>query len=250
MIICNKCNELKEDSNYSTYYHSTQKKQRTRKICKSCFNKQKVEYRLRKKINTQMIEEPVEPITIPPVEDTAPTQDYIECLGCKELKSPDDYYESKRGRYPGKKLTRCKECHQKYYSTKARRLIELNGEKVKPVPNKPNTYADDYQKVNTFEMMIAMGWTFDEDKKVWWKDGVKSVDKEWAYKQLPSYIPPIYKRTRQKGVLRHYAFDYIPEIKQLLKQGYTYLYVCRQFNMSKPTLSKLLKLDGKEENNS
>ena len=42
---CNKCNVEKPLSNFYTYWHSTQQKHRTRKICNFCMNKQKQEYK-------------------------------------------------------------------------------------------------------------------------------------------------------------------------------------------------------------
>ena len=187
----------------------------------------------------------IEDIIVQPVEDLTPSVEYITCIKCKELKSPDDYYITKRGKYAGYKSLRCKDCHQNYYFERKRKIRELKGEKVKPVPNKVNTYADEYQKVNTFEMMQVMGWTFN-DNGIWSKEGVKDKDKNWAFKELPTYVAPPLLGTRMKGVNTHPAFNHVDEIKELLKKGYTYLYVCRHFQMSKPTLAKILKLDGKK----
>ena len=239
MIICSKCNELKEDNNYSTYYHSTQKKQRTRKICKSCFNNQKVEYRLRKKISTQMIEEPVEDITI----------EYKECAKCKKLKPTSEYYAANRGRYPGVIMSACKICHNSVKKKLYKEKIENNGGSF-VVPRWPNTYADEFQKVNTFLIMEAMGWVFN-DNGVWSKDGIKDKDKVWEFKQRPDYVryngnnKPI-----EYPKIRHKAYARIGEINDLLKQGYPLHYVCKEFGVARQTLHKMLNEYGKEESNS
>jgi hypothetical protein len=195
-----------------------------------------------------MIEVPIQPIIIPPVEDMTPQIELYKCTLCKELKPIDEYYVNKRGRHPGVKSSKCKPCNMKYNNERRIKVLELKGEKLKPVPYKPNTYADEYQKVNTFLIMELMGWTFDEDKKVWWKNGIKNSNKEWSFKEIPTYVSVHKKRIRKKGYTTHPAYEHINEINELLKAGYTYLYVCRHFNMSKPTLIKILKLDGKKSN--
>ncbi len=49
MKICTKCNQSKEESEYSTYWHSTFQKHYTRGYCKDCVANQKKEYRDHKK---------------------------------------------------------------------------------------------------------------------------------------------------------------------------------------------------------
>ena len=245
-INCSKCGELKPLDQYETYFHSTQQKQRRRRICRVCFYKQKVEYRLRIK-NSKMTQVPIEDIIVQPVEDLTPPQEYIKCRGCKELKPPEDFYEAKRGRNPGQKLPRCRSCHQIYYFERKRKTQEKKGLIVKPVLNKPNVYQDKEQRDMTFEFMTIIGWTFDEEKQVFWKEGVKDRDKKWSFKELPTYVPQPLLRSRVKGVNTHPGFQQVDEIKELLKKGYTYLYVSRHFNMSKPTLTKILRLDDKEK---
>jgi hypothetical protein len=246
MIECSKCNELKEDNQYATYFHRTQARNRTRKICRVCFNLQKVQYRLnKKKINSEMIEVPTQQIISSPVEDLTPQTKLYKCTGCKELKPKEDFYVNKRGTKVGSKSSRCKICAVIYSSKYHEKKMEQRSDETRTVLPKPNTYQDDAQKDITFKLMEAMGWTFN-DNGVWSKEGVKDKDKNWAFKELPTYVAPPLLRIRKKGIPTHPAFNHVDEINELRKKGYTYLYLCRHFKMSKPTLSKILKLDGKK----
>ena len=55
MSICTKCKIDKADDQYQTYWHSTQQKFRTRRICRTCTSNRNKEYkqRVRKGINSQ-----------------------------------------------------------------------------------------------------------------------------------------------------------------------------------------------------
>lgn len=44
-MICSKCKIDKPIELYQTYYHSTQQKYRTRRVCNSCFNEQRRKYK-------------------------------------------------------------------------------------------------------------------------------------------------------------------------------------------------------------
>lgn len=249
MVKCNKCGELKENNDYSTYYHSTQKKQRTRKICKSCFNNQKVEYRLRKKINIQMKEVPIKEIIVPPVEDLTPQIEYKVCAKCKKLKPTYEYYAANRGRYPGAIMAACKICHNSVKKKLYKEKIENNGGGL-VVPRFPNTYGDELQKTNTFLIMEALGWVFN-DNGVWSKEGIKDKDKVWEFKQRPDYVKYTgNNRPIEYPKIRHKAYARIEEINDLLQQGYPLRYVCKEFGVAKQTLHKMLNEYGKEESNS
>ena len=86
MAICSKCNIEKEADQYQTYFHSTQNKLRTRRICNSCFKEQKSIYR--ENIKNKKIIEPVpfsvsftpipQPTPIPTPEPLVQTKVFID----------------------------------------------------------------------------------------------------------------------------------------------------------------------------
>ena len=141
---CNKCNIEKDISEFSTYWHSTQQKQRTRKYCKSCFSIQQKEVKLRIKLKK-----------LNPFENHP---DYSKCSICNEWKhKQNDFYTWKTSR---KQLsTKCKKCflehdRQKRLERKNEKLKEYGGSEG--VRAKPGEYWDEYQKenVSNFSMMI------------------------------------------------------------------------------------------------
>jgi hypothetical protein len=245
MIRCNKCNELKEEKQYSTYYHSTQKKHRIRKVCTMCFNEQKAIYRLRKK-NMKMEEVPVQEIIIPPVEDLTPEIEYKECKKCKELLPVSEYYAARAGRYAGKPTSRCKVCHNENKKIEYRQKIEDNGGGL-VVPMYPNTYGDEHQRVNTFLIMEALGWTFNENG-VWSKEGIKDSNKCWSFTQRPDYVKFTNKnRPKEYPKIKHKSYARISEMNDLLEQGYPLYYICKEFGVARQTLRKMLQEYGKQE---
>ena len=246
MIRCSKCSELKEEKEYSTYYHSTQKKQRTRKVCKKCFNDQKAIYRLSKK-NINMEEVLATEIIVPPVEDLTPQIEYKKCNKCKQLLPVSEYYAARAGRYAGKPTARCKVCHNENKKKEYRQKVEDNGGGL-VVPMYPNTYGDEHQRVNTFLLMEAMGWVFN-DNGVWSKEGIKDKDKVWEFRLRPDYVKYTGKnRPKEYPKIKHKSYARISEMNDLLEQGYPLYYICKEFGVARQTLRKMLQEYGKEKN--
>ena len=174
--------------------------------------------------------------------------EYKECLKCKELKPVTEYYSARAGRYAGTPTSRCKICHNEKNKRLYKEKIEDNGGGL-VVPRYPNTYGDELQKQNTFQIMEAMGWIFN-DNGVWSKEGIKNKDKKWAFKERPDYvkytgkyIEPTYPK------VKHKSYEHIDKIKELLQQGYPMYYVCKEYGMARQTLHKMLREDGKKESN-
>jgi len=166
-MICNKCKEDKPQSEFQTYWHSTQQKFRTRRQCNTCFYTAKNEYKKRKKYE----KEPV------------------YCYKCKEWIKPEAFYgiDQKTGRVKvlkgNPKYIACYDCRNEatrkyYYQNKSTIVGRKKGviPKYERAMDKPNTYTSDEQKEDTFNILKAMGWEFNEENGIWWKDGFKSKE--------------------------------------------------------------------------
>jgi hypothetical protein len=89
--------------------------------------------------------------------------------------------------------------------------------------------------------MQSMGWKFNEEKGIWWKEGIKTeqgvfiniVDK----KQIQPKIP-----TKYDNVIRHKSAEHSKEIYELRKQGHTLDELARDFKTSPPTIMKIIRL--------
>jgi len=202
MICCSKCKEIKSIDQYDTYWHSTQGKMRTRKYCKACFNLQKKIYR--ELIKSKKITQPVEDLTppVPIIEEVLvqPEGTHL-CSRCNEYKTDEHYYFNKRKK-DGKKVYRshlCRECATKESRSKyAEHKVEKGGSMM--IGQLPNSYFDEYQKKNTFELMTLLGYLFDEPTGIWYKPGVKEIVdgkpvflkiKEYQFKTKPLTVNEI-----------------------------------------------------------
>jgi len=170
MIRCNKCDELKEDNQFATYWHSTQNKMRTRTICIGCFSIQKAEYR--KMVKERKIIQPVVIELQPdPIIDYSLDPNYKQCNKCFEWRTKDNYY--KFGTDP--RFNSCKICIKKQDDAdREEELIENGGSlQISPIPN---VYKDKYQKQLVFQFLPLCGWIFNEEKGIWYKPGFKDED--------------------------------------------------------------------------
>lgn len=221
-MVCNKCNVDKEVKEFSTYYHSTQKKHRTRKICTECFNKQKVEYRIRMKQKVIL--------TLDPDILFKDDPNYKKCLECKEWKSMDNYYGIKsKATYP-----RCIPCERERSRKESedRRIENGGGQKVPP---KPNKYTDKYQRENTFEIMALMGYTFDEPTGIWFKPGWKEiVNGKPVFTQIK-------KTSRNFGNIKKLSKEEVNQIFELRERGWTVNRISIKTKYSNSKINSVLK---------
>lgn len=93
------------------------------------------------------------------------------CINCKEIKNIDEFI------HIYKKSTRirakCKSCLKDLQKLKRfNNSLGLPGR----VKYKPNTYNSDYEKSVVFDMMQTMGWTFNEENGIWFKEGIKDMN--------------------------------------------------------------------------
>ena len=214
MKICTNCKVERNDDEYYSYWHSTQQKYRTRLICVICTREQSKQYKRNRKNKPAVINE-------------EPTQ---HCPQCKKDLPLSGYYESGRGvkgRY-------CKSCIRKNQNDKNYKKVMSEGGSER-IPVKPNTYTDEYQKAQTFYVLEALGWKYN-DNGVWSKEGVKSADNVWV-----NIIPQPKRRRGPNGVIvrkKHGVHKYINEIVQQREEGVSsydlaYIYCCSNTTIRK-----------------
>jgi hypothetical protein len=167
-MICSKCGIDKLEDQYQSYFHSTQQKWRTRRVCKTCFNEQKRKYK--ESTRKEKIIQPVTPE--PPKIDYSTNPLYKNCMDCHEWKliSTDFYTRSDGTVY----LNRCRQCEVELERNKRKEYLIDNcgSDKVLLTPNK---YTDEYQKDCTFQFLKLLGYIYNEDKGIWTKPGVKEL---------------------------------------------------------------------------
>ena len=229
MKICNKCKEDKPLSDFQTYYHSSYQRTFTRAHCTKCL------YSTRKKNKMDRLLIPteiVQPVVLKEEPVVIKIKDINEktCITCLEIKTVDDYYKN---RHVCKKC--CTELEKKSYKDKTYQRLEQNGGSLR-IPNKPGNFHDEYQKHYTHEILLAMGWSLNEENNKWWKDGIKTKDGLFinVKKPLPS-----------KHNIKYYTLEEKLEkviiIKEEKSKGKTYLEIGQIINVSPPTVCKWLK---------
>lgn len=239
MKTCSKCKLEKSDDKFYTYWHSTQKKYRTRRICTDCTIEQKRQYRLKKRqVNEIVIKEPIQEEIVQPVSLESSIDlfkdnpDYKFCKTCNTYKLRlTEFYTWGKEKRP---QTLCKECHNFKSRQRTREYFEnkrINNGGSERIKNRPNQYTDEYQKEQTFWIMNLMGWTFDEETGVWWKEGIKDKFKEWD--KIKKRVKP--KRPPRKII----DMDKIVELKS---KGYKNSKISEILNYTQPTIRKYLSI--------
>lgn len=238
-MICTKCFIDKPVEEYDSYYHSTQKKQRTRKYCKTCFKEQKKKYkestRMKKIIEPEVQELEIVILEPQPVEQINP--DYKQCRTCGEFKNRiDDYYH--HGKSNKTTYLDCKVCCNKKENDRKKKerqeYLEDNCGSDK-VPVKPNTYKDIYQQRQTFELMELLGYTYD-DSGIWLKPGVKElVEGKLVFKKL---------RKRKYTSVHRIDYDHPvwKEMYDLYESGnYSYLQLSNKYGFNVTSICQYVK---------
>ena len=104
--------------------------------------------------------------------------EYRECRTCAEYLPIDDFYYSINERTGRIRLSTpdCKVCAKDRERKERRAIKDAAGIGSEKVFNTPNRYKDIHQKRQTFGVMLAMGWKFNEEKGIWYDDIKKTKD--------------------------------------------------------------------------
>lgn len=205
-MICNKCNIDQPESNYETYWHSTQQKNRTRRICRTCISNQKKQYKLRIKQMNKVQPEVLK--SEPEVFDPLSTdKDYKKCTKCLIYKHKEnDFYLNANRR---SRFSMCKRCCQqdrkKYPSKRA-------GDPAERYYPQPNRYYNEEQRLEVFGVMERLGYLFNSEKGIWYKEGWKT--KDGVFLKI--------RKHKRKGISGKVIPDHVKKnIIELKKQGKT-----------------------------
>lgn len=248
MARCSKCDIDKEASEFSTYYHSTQYKLRTRKVCKSCFYLQKKQYKESIK-NKKIIDSTpvsVSPTPIPQPTPTPTPELFVEtkvfidmdidtkvCFKCKIDKPVTDFYIHSQTKKP---FARCKECELEMDNERYRQQIEDQGGSDR-VRSKCGQWIDEYQRENVEGFLKVIGWK--HNGKHWYKEGVRSgEDGVWEkMRGLKKYRKPM---TRNSISVTDRLRTQIEDIIKLRESGEKLQTVASIYSTSVPTLYKVI----------
>lgn len=171
---------------------------------------------------------------------------YKTCRVCNETKSVDTGYYRSGGLV-------CKDCkklkeNDNRKDTRQKKLEEYGGSEYVRV--KPNDYSDEYQRKHTFDVLEAIGWKFNTENNIWYKDGIKTKDGVFI-NVIPKPVPQRKPRIRIRKKLGPTFKDKMEELKrnniktiiELYGDGYSQSVIAELYNVSRPTITKWIKED-------
>ncbi len=107
----------------------------------------------------------------------------------------------------------------------------------------PNTYANDQQRNEVFDFLKLIGWNFNEEKGIWYKDGIKNKEGKFTnFVEKPKkFVMPIKRPDgyihKNKGKTKLTIVE-IKELFELRQAGATWPQITSYYGISHPTAAK------------
>jgi hypothetical protein len=165
---------------------------------------------------------------------------YKNCTSCDKLYPISDfYYEWKSG---SKTIGKCKSCLNENAKERYKLRREMEGFRVE-VRSLPNTYANDQQRNEVFDFLKLIGWNFNEDKGIWFKEGLKNQDGKFInFVEKPKrFVMPIMRPDgyihKNKGKTK-LNIDEMKELYEFRCNGATWPQISYYYKISHPTAMK------------
>ena len=240
---CNKCKEFKPLEQFTIEVKSG--KEYRKKYCKACHYKQTNDWKARTKyVNKHPQITPQIPLTTIPTENTLSTEFtpleleidvssplYRLCSSCNIKKPVSDYYK--------KDKIRCKICQNKL---RRQREIDLNDGTRWKVLSQTNKYYNEAQRVETFEFMEKLGWTFTDG--IWWnKKFGKDKDGNFNFPK-DNVKPNRVKRTYNTygGVPKVFNLEvFVPLMIEYRADGYSFEDIAGIYGCSHTTIRRFIR---------
>lgn len=154
------------------------------------------------------------------------------CKGCDSTKLISEFYVSKSNIV----AYRCKSCYYEIDRARERKKKEeACGSQF--VPLLPGVFADEAQKRCVFDILKALGFSYIEEKNMWYKEGFKNPDGNFNRVVKREKI----KKPNGKGY--KITDEMKDEIFRLYIKGYKKYHIGIMLNISDTTVCKILKYD-------
>jgi len=141
---------------------------------------------------------------------------YRKCCSCSIWKTMDQYYKSKLNKI----FYKCNECIKINRKEKKEIKIEEYGGSIS-FKTEPNQYVDEHQRNSVFKIMLVMGYTFNEEKGIWFKEPWKTKDGEFTFIKSNKNKKIITLEDTDKIINLRKTKKTIVEISNELKISYT-----------------------------
>ena len=99
------------------------------------------------------------------------------CTKCHNEKLLSEFYYRRKN---NRSETRCKECCKEESKKQYKGRNHATNNQYMCIPEQPGTYKNEFQKQETFEILYKLGWSYNEEKNLWYK-GIKDKDGIWNF---------------------------------------------------------------------
>lgn len=200
MIVCNKCNVEKPIDQYFVEVRKDNGRTYRKKYCNDCFKKQSRDW---KRNNREKVKQDS-------LNRTIIKHGGRVCPKCNVAKLPDEYYKHR---------TQCKECVKEIEREKDRlereerdRQREEQGLSYKRVPNKPGDYADEKQRKSTHEFLTLLGWSYNPDNNLYYKEPIKSATGFWRSIKINPNNTRVYMNRKRARIRKWVTEKTLPKL--------------------------------------
>jgi hypothetical protein len=122
--------------------------------------------------------------------------DEKQCTSCDVTKPISEFYKRKSGY-----INRiCKECYNGWRDNLYEDKFFDKSHRVRPTPGQ---FINELQKKSTFDILIALDWSYNEEKNIWYRLPKKDQDGNWH--GLIPFIDEKPKRSRKDNPGRKWA---------------------------------------------
>jgi hypothetical protein len=129
------------------------------------------------------------------------------CIKCQIVRDANDYYNTRAV---------CKECvkeHERSYrrTREAKLKLERGLGIQRVIKSKPGEYNNEYEQIATKELLTSIGWSFNEENNIFYKEGIKDKNGKWD--NVKEDTPTISIRGDFREAAKNLTIDTIPRIK-------------------------------------
>ena len=258
-MICKSCKIDKHPTLFGEQWSKASQKYYKRLTCRTCCaaaemqrrrikNGEPYSTRKKKSLEPQISKQKKIEVDVPPKEkeDNLPPKEYVRkvrlsktekyCNGCKEI-LPIEFF---KGLKRIKAYSKCLECRRSEEKLRSNIILEKNGG-TQRYSMYPNEYLSEQQKKTTHNFMLLLGWQFNKDKGIWYKDGIKTDQGIFINIKHHTKEQVEINNKGRNNRIKDLMTPVVNELKKFRKDGYTCSEIAEMYGVSKKVIENWTK---------